>query len=93
MFPVRTEVPKALIYAKSDLHANYVVQVIREEFRSNNEFCQKITCNMTGRSPASLLSEFWNAYIPRIVVTVDLIATGTRIKPLAIFMFMRAVKS
>ena len=40
-----------------------------------------------------LLAEFRNSYNPRIVVTVDMIATGTDIKPLEIVIFMRDVKS
>jgi type I restriction enzyme R subunit len=43
--------------------------------------------------PEDLLSSFRNSYNPRIVVTVDMIATGTDIRPLEVVMFMRAVKS
>ena len=43
IFPGRTEVPKTLVFAKSDLHAEDVVRVIREEFGRGNDFCQKIT--------------------------------------------------
>ena len=45
------------------------------------------------RSPRDLIQAFRNSYHPRIAVTVDMIATGTDIKPVEIVMFMRAVKS
>jgi type I restriction enzyme R subunit len=40
-----------------------------------------------------LIQDFRNSYNPRIAVTVDMIATGTDIKPVEIVMFMRTVKS
>ena len=43
--------------------------------------------------PEDLLAAFRNSYNPRIVVTVDMIATGTDIKPLECVFFMRATKS
>lgn len=93
IFPSRSEVPKTLIYAKDDSHADDIVQLVREEFGRGNQFAQKITYKTTGESPESLLQSFRNSYYPRIVVTVDMIATGTDIKPLEVVMFMRAVKS
>ncbi|MDP2326528.1 MAG: DEAD/DEAH box helicase family protein, partial [Dehalococcoidia bacterium] len=93
IFPGRSEVPKTLIFAKDDSHADDVVQVVREEFGKGNEFAQKITYRTTERKPEDLLSEFRNSYYPRIVVTVDMIATGTDIKPLECVFFMRATKS
>src|SRR4051794_8045940 len=117
IFPGRTEVPKTLIFAKDDSHADDIVQIIREEFGKGNDFAQKITYR-TGAAkvrvkktdkdgneyevdewvsgnikPEDMLSQFRTAYNPRIAVTVDMIATGTDIKPLEIVMFMRAVKS
>src|SRR5206468_4103970 len=53
----------------------------------------RVTYKSTGIKPEDLLSSFRNSHDPRIVVTVDMIATGTDIKPLEIVMFMRAVKS
>ncbi|MEI2710790.1 MAG: hypothetical protein V9E96_17525 [Chitinophagaceae bacterium] len=38
-------------------------------------------------------SQFRNDYYPRIAVTVDMIATGTDIRPLEVLVFMRDVKS
>ena len=92
-FPERTEVPKTLIFAKDDSHAEDIVKIVREEFGRGNEFCQKITYKVTGAKPADLIQDFRNSFNPRIVVTVDLIATGTDIKPVEIVMFMRSVKS
>jgi type I restriction enzyme R subunit len=93
IFPGRTEVPKTLIFAKDDSHADDIVQIVREEFGRGNEFCQKITYRTTGAKPEELLAAFRNSYNPRVVVTVDMIATGTDIKPLEIVVFMRSVKS
>ncbi|MFY4727570.1 type I restriction-modification enzyme R subunit C-terminal domain-containing protein, partial [Nitrospira sp. BLG_2] len=57
------------------------------------EFAQKITYRTTGVTPKDLIKSFRNSYHPRIAVTVDMIATGTDIKPVEIVVFMRAVKS
>jgi type I restriction enzyme R subunit len=93
IFPGRKEVPKTLIFAKDDSHAEDIVDVVREEFGQGNDFCQKITYKVSGRRPADLIQEFRNSYSPRIAVTVDMIATGTDIKPIEIVMFMRSVQS
>jgi len=93
MFPDREIVPKTLIFAKDDSHAEDIVRIAREEFGKGDEFCQKITYRSTGKKPEDLISDFRNSYHPRIAVTVDMIATGTDIKPLEVLLFMRAVKS
>ncbi len=93
IFPGRTEVPKTLFFAKTDQHAEDIVQIIREVFGRGNDFCQKITSKSTGKKPDDLLSDFRNSYDPRIAVTVDMIATGTDVKPLECLVFMRNVKS
>jgi type I restriction enzyme R subunit len=93
IFPGRREVPKTLVFAKDDAHADRIVKVFREEFDRPNEFAVKITYRTTGRKPEELLSDFRNSYNPRIAVTVDMIATGTDIKPLECVMFLRSVKS
>ena len=93
IFPGRTEVPKTLVFAKTDLHADDIVKTIREEFGKGNDFCQKITSKTTGKKPDVLLSEFRNSYNPRIAVTVDMIATGTDVKPLECLLFMRNINS
>lgn len=96
IFPGRTEVPKTLVFAKDDNHAEKIVEILREEFGKGNEFAQKITYRSThtsGTKPEDLISAFRNSYFPRVAVTVDMIATGTDIKPVEIVVFMRSVKS
>ena len=91
IFPGRKELPKTLIFAKTDSHADDIIQTVRQEFGEGNEFCRKITNG--ARSPKSTLASFRNEYSPRIAVTVDMIATGTDVKPLECLLFMRDVKS
>jgi type I restriction enzyme R subunit len=119
-------VPKTLIFAKDDTHADDIVRICREVFGKGNDFCQKITyrtgftrkeedatddqgkvlkdekgevikkvtwVRTSSLSPEEILSAFRNSYFPRIAVTVDMIATGTDIKPLEIVFFMRSVGS
>ena len=93
IFPGRTEVPKTLVFAKDDSHAEDITRILREEFGKGNDFAQKITYRTTGKKPEDLLAEFRNSYNPRIAVTVDMIATGTDVKPLECLLFMRNVKS
>ena len=93
MFPGRTDLPKTLIFAKDDSHADDIVRICREVFDKGNDFCKKITYKTTGESPKALIAAFRNSYFPRIAVTVDMIATGTDIKPLEIVFFMRSVAS
>ena len=98
MFPDRFdkegkfEVPKMLIFAKTDSHAEDIIEIVREEFGEENKFCKKITYQ-SQEDPKSILSQFRNDYYPRIAVTVDMIATGTDIRPLEVLLFMRDVKS
>ena len=93
IFPGRRDVPKTIIFAKDDSHADDIVRIVRQEFDKGNDFCQKITYKTPGVSPESLLTSFRNSYNPRMVVTVDMIATGTDIKPVEVVFFMRNVRS
>jgi type I restriction enzyme R subunit len=96
LFPQRQELPKTLVFAKDDNHAEAIVGILREEWGRGNEFAQKITYRSAqgGRAtPESLIKAFRTSYYPRIAVTVDMIATGTDIKPVEIVVFMRSVKS
>jgi len=93
IFPGRQEVPKTLIFAKDDSHAEDIVHIVREEFGKGNEFCKKITYKTTGEKPEDLIASFRNSYNPRIAVSVDMISTGTDIRPLECLIFMRDVKS
>ena len=117
IFPGRTKVPKTLVFARDDSHADDIVQIIREEFGKGNDFCQKITYRTgkvrvsrqvkredgteetvtewieTGDKGDGVLALFRTTYNPRIVVTVDMIATGTDVRPLEILFFLRDVRS
>lgn len=93
LFPQRQELPKTLVFAKDDNHAEKIVELLREEFGRGNEFAQKITYRTTGTSPEQLIKDFRTSYYPRVAVTVDMIATGTDIKPVEMVVFMRSVKS
>jgi type I restriction enzyme, R subunit len=98
MFPDRFdengdfEVPKTLIFAKTDSHAEDIIKIVREEFGQGNDFCKKITYK-SAEDPKSVLQQFRMKYMPRIAVTVDMIATGTDIQPLEVLVFMRDVRS
>ncbi|MCE9598375.1 MAG: DEAD/DEAH box helicase family protein [Spirochaetia bacterium] len=92
IFPKRTEVPKTLVFAKDDNHAEEIVGIIREEFGKGNDFCKKITYR-TDEKADDLVTAFRTSYNPRIAVTVDMISTGTDIKPLECLLFMRDVRS
>lgn len=91
LFPRRKEIPKTLIFAKTDSHTDDIIQIVREEFGEGNDFCRKIT--YSAENPESVLSSFRNDYNPRIAVTVDMIATGTDVKPIECLIFMRDVRS
>ena len=86
------EVPKTLVFAKTDSHADDIIQMVREEFGEGNRFCKKVTYR-ADEDPKSVLASFRNDYYPRIAVTVDMIATGTDVKPLECLLFMRDVRS
>jgi type I restriction enzyme R subunit len=99
LFPGRTLVPKTLIFAKDDSHAEDIVHICREVFGKGNDFCKKITYQakhpVTGK-PADtkqLIREFCLSPTLRIAVTVDMIATGTDVKPLEVLIFLRDVRS
>jgi type I restriction enzyme R subunit len=93
IFPGRQWIPKTLIFAKDDSHAEDIVRIVREEFGKGNDFCQKITYRTTGAKPEELIAAFRTSPMPRIAVTVDMIATGTDIKPLECVFFMRSIRS
>jgi type I restriction enzyme R subunit len=99
LFPGRELVPKTLIFAKDDSHAEDIVHLCREVFGRGNDFCKKITYKSfnpeTKRYEKSeeLIAQFRTSPNPRIAVTVDMIATGTDIKPLECLLFLRDVHS
>ena len=91
LFPNRRIVPKTLIFAKDDSHAEDIVHIVREVFAKGDDFCQKITYQSD--KPEELIKKFRTDPIFRIAVSVDMISTGTDIKPLECLVFMRAVRS
>ena len=90
-FPRRSYVPKTLIFAKTDLHADEIVTAVREIFGGGNEFCTKITYRSD--DPEQALKDFRTKASVRIAVTVDMIATGTDVRPLECVFFLRGVSS
>ena len=64
IFPDRTEVPKTLVFAKDDSHAEDITKIIREEFGKGNEFCKKITYRTTGEKTENLIASFRNSFNP-----------------------------
>ncbi len=103
IFPQRKETPKTLIFAKTDSHADDIIRMVREVYGEGNAFCKKVTYRagtdaetgkpVPGDDADSVLASFRNDYHPRIAVTVDMIATGTDVKPLEVLLFMRDVRS
>ena len=91
IFPGRSTVPKTLIFAKDDAHAEEVVTQARQVFGKGNDFAAKIT--YSAKDPRGLLQAFRNSPTLRIAVTVDMIATGTDVKPLECVFFMRDIRS
>lgn len=91
IFPGRRVVPKTLIFAKDDNHAEEIVQTVREVFGKGNDFAAKIT--YSAKDPKGQLKAFRTSPTLRIAVTVDMIATGTDVKPLECVFFMRDVRS
>ena len=91
IFPNRLVVPKTLIFAKDDNHAEEIVNAVRDVFGKGNDFAAKITYQ--AKDPKQLLVNFRNSPDLRIAVTVDMIATGTDVKPIECVFFMRDVRS
>jgi type I restriction enzyme, R subunit len=99
LFNGRSMLPKTLIFAKDDVHAEDIVAMVKEVFGKGDEFCSKIThkyfdkLDRTYKKPKDLITAFRNSPAMRVAVTVDMIATGTDIKALECLVFMRDVKS
>ncbi len=84
--------PKTLIFALNEVHANNIVRIAKEVFgRTDNKYVQKITYS-SGDSN-ELIRQFRNDKEFRIAVTCTLVATGTDVKPLEVLIFMRDVAS
>lgn len=84
--------PKTLIFALNEIHANNIVQIAKEVFgRTDNKFVQKITYSAGDSN--ELIRQFRNDKEFRIAVTCTLVATGTDVQPLEVLIFMRDVAS
>jgi len=86
-------IPKTLIFAKDDDHADRIINAVREVFNQGNDFCKKVTYKVGKKVADETIAAFRTSPTFRIAVTVDMIATGTDIKPLECVLFMRDVKS
>ncbi len=91
-------IPKTLIFAKSDKHADDIVEAIKDVFKEKfkdeklpDGFVQKIT--YSAGDSTQLIKNFRIDKNFRIAVTVTLVATGTDIRPLEVVMFMADVRS
>ena len=91
-FRMREELPKTLIFAKNDSHADDIVAIVKEVFAKGNDFCKKITYK-SEEEDEGLLYQFRNDYNPRVAVTVNKIATGTDVRAIEILIFMRDIRS
>lgn len=92
-FPQREWIPKTLFFAKDDDHADRIVDAIRDIFNEDNDFCKKVTYKVGKKHAEETIQAFRTSPRLRIAVTVDMIATGTDIKPLECVVFMRDVRS
>ena len=84
--------PKTLIFAVSEAHAQLIVDIAKEVFgRTDDKFVQKITysCGNTNE----LIKSFRYDVDFRIAVTVTLVATGTDVRPLEVLIFLNDVHS
>ena len=91
-FRDRVELPKTLIFAKDDSHADDIIRICKEVFDEGDDFCKKITYQSEEKE-SELLHNFRNEYNPRIAVTVTKIATGTDVKCIEILVFMRDIRN
>lgn len=94
-FPGRQEIPKTLIFAVSEAHAEEVLKQTKEVFGRGDDFAAKITYKTreNGQNPDELINDLRNSPRLRIAVTVDMIATGTDVRALECVIFLRSVKS
>ena len=93
LFPGRREIPKTLVFCLNESHAETVTGIAREVLGLDDTGVQKITYRSTGRSGQDLIKDFRTSHRFRVAVTVDMVATGTDIKPLECVIFLRDVRS
>ena len=90
---VREEFGKGNDFAVKITYRTGTARVITKKVSASGEEIEEVTWVNSNIKAEDLLSSFRNSYNPRIAVTVDMIATGTDIRPLEIVFFMRDVKS
>ena len=93
--PIYDYIPKTIIFAQDQAHAQRIVDIIKEVFqdecKNNEDFVHRITSNEPNHE--QYLRIFRNEKKMRIAVTVNLIATGTDVTSAEIVLFMRDVIS
>ena len=87
---------KTLIFATTDLHADMIVNILKEEFDKFGEVVDadsivKLTGSVHNRE--DLLRRYKNEQQPNIVVTVDLLTTGIDVPAISNIIFLRRVNS
>lgn len=94
-FPGRAELPKTLIFAVGEDHAEDVLAQVKEIFGRGDDFAKKITykSRQAGEDPNELIRRLRTDARLRVAVTVDMIATGTDVKALECVIFLREVRS
>ncbi len=91
LFPGRSETPKTLVFCRDESHAETVTAIAREVLGLDDRGVQKITYR-SGDGQA-LIKAFRTDHLFRVAVTVDMVATGTDIRPLEVVLFLRDVRS
>ncbi|MFB6199886.1 MAG: type I restriction-modification enzyme R subunit C-terminal domain-containing protein [Candidatus Nanohaloarchaea archaeon] len=85
---------KTLVFAINDAHANELEKQFRKVYSDKSQnYVQKITYKTD--NPEGKLSNFKNPNMdePTIAVTVEMVSTGTDVKPIENIVFVRPVKS
>lgn len=68
-----------------------VVKVVKNDDGTESEAFEWV--RTAALTPDEILANFRNSFFPRIAVTVDMISTGTDVKPIECVFFLRNVKS
>ena len=87
---------KTLIFCATDVHADMVVRVLKEEMdEMYGDIPEKAIRKITGAAdkPAELIRRFKNEVYPSIAVTVDLLTTGIDVPEIVNLVFLRRVRS
>ncbi|MGY1501326.1 DEAD/DEAH box helicase family protein [Streptomyces sp. QTS52] len=84
-------IPKTVVFARDDHHAEEIVDRVRTVFGAGAAFCQKIT--LRSGDPDQLLRDFRTTPEFRIAVVVDLISGSTDMRAVECFLLLRDVRS